>query len=61
MLFRSLMVALGSVGGMVLPWLQGLLLVRVGALACTLLTLIGMLLMIGCFGLVYFWKRKQDV
>ncbi len=57
----SLMVALGSVGGMVLPWLQGLLLVRVGALACTLLTLIGMLLMIGCFGLVYFWKRKQDV
>ncbi|MBP7228377.1 MAG: MFS transporter [Longilinea sp.] len=54
----SVLVALGSVGGMVLPWLQGVLLLKLGALACTLVTLGGVLLMGGCFVLVWIWNRK---
>jgi fucose permease len=54
----SVLVALGSVGGMVFPWLQGVLLLQLGALACTLLTLGGVLLMGMCFVLVSFWNRK---
>ncbi|GAP15609.1 fucose permease [Longilinea arvoryzae] len=44
----SLVVAMGSIGGMIIPWLQGILLENSGPRAGALLLPLGGLLMLGC-------------
>lgn len=48
----SLIVGSGSLGGMLIPWLQGVLLEKSGPFAAILLTLFGCLGMLVCFGLL---------
>lgn len=54
----SLVVASGSVGGMLLPWLQGVVLATYGPYAAILLTLAGCLVMLACFGLLNRLQKR---
>ena len=51
-------VASGSVGGMLLPWLQGVVLATYGPYAAILLTLAGCLVMLACFGLLNRLQKR---
>lgn len=57
----SLIVASGSLGGMLIPWLQGVVLEKSGPFAAILLTLFGCLGMLACFGLLDGLQKRARV
>jgi len=55
----GLAAALGSAGGSVIPWLQGILLTQVSPLACLLCTAVCVALTTGLLGLAGFLMRRE--
>lgn len=54
----SVITAMSSIGGILIPWLQGITLEKLGMRSGTYLIAVMMILLIGCFG-VNQWVRKN--